>query len=143
MDPLGCRTYQGGTGVQRSDDRANENRTCPDVVVRCGSVGDRNFVTDPVVIAEVLSPSTMDYDRGQKLVFYKQIPTLRHVALIYQNRMCVEHFRRDDAGWTWEILTQPDDALSFDAVGLSISLERVYFGIEFAAPGQIRLGWLG
>lgn len=143
MDTSGCHTYQGGMGVQLSDDRTNDNRSRPDVVVRCGAVSDRNFITDPVVIAEVLSPSTMDYDRGQKLVFYKQMPTLRHVALIYQDRMCIEHFRRDDTGWTWEILTRPDDQLTFDAVEFSIALERVYFAIAFAAPGQIRLGRMG
>ena len=138
LDAAGCRTYLGGMGVQRSEDRTGENRPRPDVMVRCGAVSDRNFVTDPVVIAEVLSPSTMDYDRGEKLVFYKQLPTLRHIVLIYQDRMCVEHFQRIDEEWTWETLTQPDDELVLDAVGFTISLSQVYFAIDLSNVRRMR-----
>ena len=64
MDPKGCHVYQGGIGVQRSDLPSGTNRARPDVVVRCGRLGTRNFITDPLVVVEVLSPSTMDVDRG-------------------------------------------------------------------------------
>ncbi|MDQ2805094.1 MAG: Uma2 family endonuclease [Pseudomonadota bacterium] len=48
----------------------------------------------PLVV--VLSPSTIDTDRGEKLRFYKALPTLRHIALVYQDQMHVEHYRRTD-----------------------------------------------
>ena len=142
MDTQECRTYLGGMGVQLTESRTGENRLRPDVVVRCGPVGDRNFVTDPIVVAEVLSPSTMDYDRGEKLVFYKQLPTLRHIVLIYQDRMCVEHFQRIDDEWSWETLTQPDDELVLEAVGFTIALNRVYFAIDLSNVHRIsHRGW--
>ena len=79
MDPIGCPVYQGGIGVQRSDLPNGTYRMRPDVVVRCGRLGTRNFITDPLVVVEVLSLSTIDVDRGDKLHFYKAQPTLRHL----------------------------------------------------------------
>jgi len=130
MDPTGCRVYQGGIGVQRSDSERGIDRPRPDVVVRCGRVGTRNFITDPLVIVEVLSPSTIDVDRGDKLRFLKALPTLRHIALVYQDQLRVEHYRRTDLGWEMESLTQADDMLRFEAVAFAIALDRVYFGVE-------------
>jgi Uma2 family endonuclease len=129
VDPRRCHVYQGGIGVQRLDVSDNY-RTRPDVVVRCGQVGGRNFVTDPLVIVEVLSPSTMDVDRGEKLGFYKALPTLRHIVLVYQDQMRVEHYRRTDEGWPLEVLTGTDDVLTFEAVRFSIPLQRIYLGVE-------------
>jgi Uma2 family endonuclease len=130
MDPKGCRVYQGGIGAQRSDLPNGTNRTRPDVVVRCGRPGTRNFITDPLVVVEVLSPSTIDVDRGDTLRFYKAQPTLRHIVLVYQDQMRIEHYRKTDEGWPLQVLTNPDDLLHFDAVRFSIRLEQVYFGVE-------------
>jgi Uma2 family endonuclease len=105
------------------------NRTRPDVVVRCGRVGTRNFITDALVVVEVLSP-TMDVDRGEKLRFYKALPTLRHIALVYQDQMRVEHYRKTDLGWELETLTHVEDVLLLDALAFTISLETIYFGVE-------------
>jgi Uma2 family endonuclease len=135
MDPKGCRVYQGGIGVQRSDLPNGTNRARPDVVVRCGRLGTRNYITDPLVVVEVLSPSTMDVDRGEKLQFYKAQPTLRHIALVYQDQMRVEHYRRTDLGWELETLTHADDFLDVEAVAFRIALDRVYFGVE---PTNVR-----
>lgn len=130
MDPKGCHVYQGGIGVQRSSLPSGTNRTRPDVVVRCGRVGTRNYITDPLVVVEVLSTSTIDVDRGGKLAFYKALPTLRHIALVYQDQMRVEHYRKTDLGWEMETLTQPDDVLLFEALAFEMKLEQVYFAVE-------------
>jgi Uma2 family endonuclease len=130
MNPKGCHVYQGGIGVQRSDLPTGTNRTRPDVVVRCGRVGTRNFITDALVVVEVLSPSTIDVDRGEKLQFYKALPTLRHIALVYQDQMRVEHYRKTDLGWELETLTHAEDVLLLDALAFTIALDGVYFGVE-------------
>ena len=130
MDPEGCHVYQGGLGIQRSDNEQEINRPRPDVLVRCGRVGARNFITDPLVVVEVLSPTTMDLDRGEKLRFYKAQPTMRHIVLVYQDQMRAEHYRRTDEGWPLEVLTNPDDLLHFEAIRFSIRLEQVYFRVE-------------
>jgi len=130
MDPVGCRVYQGGLGIQRSDNEQEIDRPRPDVLVRCGRVGTRNFITDPLVVVEALSPSTIDVDRDDKLRFYKAQPTLRHIVLVYQDQMRIEHYRKTDEGWPLEVLTEPDDLLNFEAVRFNIKLEQVYFGVE-------------
>ena len=130
MDQRGCRCYQGGIRVQRSDDIRETDKTRPDVVVRCGPVSKGTYITDPVVIVEVLSPSTIDKDRGPKLAFYKSLPTVRHIALIYQDQMRVEHYHRTDNGFEFEALITPDSRLAFDAVEFAIDVEAVYFGVD-------------
>jgi hypothetical protein len=67
---------------------------------------------------------------GDKLRFYKALPTLRHIVLVYQDQMRVEHYRKTDMGWELESLTQPDEFLRFEAVTFEIMLEHVYFGVE-------------
>jgi Uma2 family endonuclease len=74
MDAKGCRAHLGGMRVQRSDDTSAYDKPRPDIVVRCGLSGRRNLITDPLVIVEVLSPTTMDIDRGGKLRFTRGCP---------------------------------------------------------------------
>jgi len=80
--------------------------TYADVTVICGRV-EIDFadptgqtVTNPRVLVEVLSPSTEDYDRGEKLGNYKQIPSLEEVLLVAHDRQEVEIVRREPDG-TW------------------------------------------
>lgn len=126
-DFRGCRTYQGGLLMQRSDDPKDIDKAKPDVVVRCGPAGTGTSVTDPLVVVEVLSPTTIDIDRGPKLDFYKSLPTVRHIVLIYQDQMRVEHYRRAEADFEMEVLKVAGGLLHFEAVDFRIGLERVYF----------------
>ena len=57
------------------------------------------------------------------------MPTLRHIALIYQEQVRVEHYSRSETGWELQALTEPAAVLAFDAVGFEIALDRVYFGV--------------
>jgi Uma2 family endonuclease len=129
MDPRGCRTYQGGIRVQRSDDTRDTDKPRPDIVVRCGVVGSKTYITDPLVVVEVLSPSTIDVDRGPKLDFYKSLPTVRHIAFVYQDQTRVEHYRRGEQGFELEVLTRPEDVVHFEAVEFRIDLARIYFDV--------------
>ena len=129
MDPRGCRTYQGGIRGQRSDDARDTDKPRPDIVVRCGAVGSKTYITDPLVVVEVLSPSTIDVDRGPKLDFYKSLPTIRHIAFIYQDQTRVEHYRRGEQGFELEVLTRPADVVHFEAVEFRIELASIYFDV--------------
>ena len=128
MDRRNCRTYQGGMRIQRSSESKGTDKPKPDVVVRCGPAGKGTYITDPLIVIEVLSPTTMDSDRGRKLDLYKTLPTLRHIALVYQDQMRVEHYSRTDAGWQLDVLTTAAAELTFDAVEFGIDLAQIYFG---------------
>ncbi len=130
MDRRGCRTYQGGMRVQLGPNDSGIDKVKPDVVVRCGEAdGKKNFITDPLVIVEVLSPSTMDIDRGAKLDFYKLIQTVMHIAIVYQDQLRIEHYRRQPEGWVCDVLTRATDTLHFDSVEFQLVVAQAYFDV--------------
>jgi Uma2 family endonuclease len=100
------------------------------------------LVTDPVVIVEVVSPSTMDLDRGHKLQCYEELPTVQHIVLAYADRKRVEHHRRTESGWERKVLSTSESVVVLDAVEFRIDLARIYFdvllfGMQFLALTQI------
>jgi Uma2 family endonuclease len=130
-----CRVAVGGLRVQASDDFRGTYAARPDVMVWRGQTkGERNFVTMPLIIVEVLSPSNMDTDRGAKLRFYKSaLPTLRQIVLVYQDQMRVENYRRTDVGWNLDTLTRADDPLGFEGFMFGMPLSEVYGGVVLAS----------
>jgi len=78
--------------------------TYPDLSVVCGELmrapEDRLSLTNPVLLVEVLSPSTQDYDRGEKLRHYQELPSLEGVLLVAQDQHCVTAVVRTRDGWT-------------------------------------------
>jgi Uma2 family endonuclease len=131
MDPRGCRTYAGNMRVQASSDATGKDKFKPDVVVRCGPVSTNTYVLHPVVIVEVLSPSTMDRDRGIKLAFYKELPTVQHIVLAYSDQMRVEHYVRTATGWECNVLPRPESVLELEAIEFSMNLGEVYLDVPF------------
>lgn len=133
MRARGCHAAQGGVHIQSREDGHGLNKPRPDLMAFCPPIDQRrNFVTNPLVVVEVLSPGSLDTDRGLKLRFYKHsVPTLRHIALVYQDQMRVEHFHRDDTGWVTEVLTTPEAILHFNLIGFSLALSAIYDAIEF------------
>ena len=115
-----------GMRVQRDDDVKAADNYKPDVVVRCGALGTKTYITDPVVVVEVLSPSTMDFDRGTKLEFYKTLPSLQHIVLAYQDQMRVEHYRREGDEWVTDVLTRPAQELVLAQVEFTLPVADVY-----------------
>lgn len=60
-------------------------------------------ITNPVVVIEVLSPSTEARDRGEKFEAYKQVSSLREYVLVSQNERQIEVRRRGERGWSCEV----------------------------------------
>jgi Uma2 family endonuclease len=107
--------------------------TYPDGSVICGPKvsGAAETLSNPIVIVEVLSDSTRNYDRGEKFDLYRSIPALRHYLLIEQNFRHVEH-RRLESEWTTEIIDSPDGIVRVSGVGVDLSTSDIYEGVEFA-----------
>lgn len=80
-------------------------------------------ITNPVVIVEVLSPSTEARDRGEKFSYYKQLASLREYVLIAQGERQVEIRRRDEGGWSTHVVT---DNGSVTIHGTVITLDELY-----------------
>ncbi len=107
----------------------------PDVTIVCGEVrfaqGRDDVVTNPIVLMEILSESTKDYDRGSKFAAYRKLPSLKEYVLIDQYSRHVEHFQRtDDNRWVLADLDRPDDVLILPSVGVDLPLSRIYDRVD-------------
>ena len=88
---LPCHVYPDGVTVEVDD-----NDFEPDAILRCGDKlpGDGVSVPDPLVVVEVLSPSTRHVDTARKLVAYFRVPSVRHYLIFWADRPQVIHHRR-------------------------------------------------
>jgi Uma2 family endonuclease len=101
--------------------------TYPDVSVVCDKPAfadaKQDILLNPSVLIEVLSESTENYDRGKKFENYRSIATLTDYLLVAQDRVLVEHYRRQgDGGW---LLHEIRDGMLTLPCG-AVSLEEVY-----------------
>lgn len=107
--------------------------TYPDVSVICGKVvlvtGAPDTATNPVVLIEVLSDATRDYDRGEKFELYKTIPTLRECVLIDQQHIVVDHFRRRRDSWIESSAAALSSKVSLRSLKVDLSVREVYRGV--------------
>ena len=116
-----CRVYKGDLKIRVADDFFY-----PDVFVRCSDErGDPYFKTDPVLVAEVLSPGTQRYDRGDKRLAYLSLPSLREYVLIAQDRMQVDVLRVENPGKP-ERLEKATDCIRLDSIEFSMTLGDLY-----------------
>jgi Uma2 family endonuclease len=122
----GCRPFGSDARMHIPQ---NTLYTYPDIAVYCKNRFEEesdNFI-EPVIIIEVLSPSTKRYDRGQKFELYKDIPSLREYILVDSENIYVEAFRKDVNGiWPSEVYYQFDQSLFLPFVELSVSLQDIY-----------------
>ncbi|SFD17221.1 Endonuclease, Uma2 family (restriction endonuclease fold) [Thiohalospira halophila DSM 15071] len=106
----------------------------PDVLVTCDPA-DRersHYKTAPTLIAEVLSPSTEAFDRGQKFAAYRQLPSLQEYLLIDPAQGSVELYRRDEADH-WVLHAHgPGEAVSLASVACTLEEATIF---EDAPPG--------
>ena len=109
--------------------------TYPDVMVCPKPIqlqtGRQDTVTNPCLIAEVLSRSTQSYDRGDKFLAYRTIPDLQEYLLIDQYRIHVEHYVKT-GGNQW-LLSEYDDlsiSLNLQSLGIELAIADIYEDVE-------------
>lgn len=120
---LPCEALPDGATVEVGDDTDYE----PDAVVACGErmAGDAIAVSNPVVVVEVLSPSTRSVDTGAKLSDYFRVPSIQHYLIARADRRAVIHHRRRGDG-TIETRFVNEGRVALDPPGLDISVEDFY-----------------
>jgi Uma2 family endonuclease len=92
-----------------------------------------SYAKDPVLLAEVLSPSTMPNDRGLKLPFYQGIESLRAILLVYTNEVRIEHWQRTDTVWNEDVASGIEAAVALPVLGGSLTLADTYDGVAFTS----------
>jgi Uma2 family endonuclease len=116
--------------------------TYPDVMAVCGEAQFEDDALDtllnPTMLAEVLSPSTEAYDRGEKFDDYSTLPSLREYVLVAQDKVLVERFTRRGEEWVRTEFRNLDEMLVLESIGCTIPLREIYAGIELANQGRAR-----
>ncbi|MDC0836011.1 hypothetical protein AY599_14305 [Leptolyngbya valderiana BDU 20041] len=101
----------------------------PDLLVTCDERDrhpDRDFIQYPVLVLEVLSPSTEAFDRGAKFTDYRKLETLREYVLVSGDRPQVECYRRNNNG-KWEFQAyETGDRVDFESLNLKIEISEIY-----------------
>jgi Uma2 family endonuclease len=133
-----CRVYSSD---MRVDLRERKLFAYPDVVVVCGesqlSDDRRDNLRNPIVIIEVLSPSTESYDRGVKFIKYRRIESLREYLLVSQSEARIEHYvRQQNDAWILSEALGLEAAIQLPSIGCVLKLGEVYDKVKFDEKGQ-------
>ncbi len=94
-------------------------------------------VTNPVFIAEVLSKSTKDYDRGDKFLYYRSIPEFKEYLLIDQTKYYImQYVKTSENQWILTEYELKDQVLILPSINLEVSLSQLYKKVNFAENGE-------
>jgi len=89
-------------------------------------------VTNPLIIVEVLSQSTRDYDRTDKFEFYRSIPEFQEYILIDQYRFyATQYFKQGDGKWIFSDYKGEESLLKLASDEFEISLKDLYARVDF------------
>jgi len=107
----------------------------PDVLVICGEpefYNKRNdTVINPILIIEVLSKSTEASDRGEKMLAYRSLESLREYVLVSQDKSVVEQYIKNaDGNWIHKATIGLNSKVRFESIEVELTLEEIYQRIK-------------
>lgn len=135
-----CRSFQENAKLEVEK---NGIYVYPDVVLTChpDDVRSEYLIKNPVLIVEVTSPSSENYDRGKKWRYYRRISSLRYYLLVSQYQPYVELYSRKSATSLFQLqdFSSMEDIIHFPEPEFSISLQQVYDGIQFPPASETEI----
>lgn len=122
-----CRVYSSDVRVSILETRLV---TYPDASVVCGTLetdpADRDAVTNPILVVEVLSESTEAYDRGAKAAHYRQVPSLMEYVFLSQDEPRIEVYRRVAPG-RWELReARTGERIPLESCGIELEVSAIF-----------------
>jgi len=123
-----CRVFPSDMKVHRID---SKRYFYPDVTVVCGEsqfIDDKKDVLlNPLLLIEVLSDDTENFDRGTKFTSYLRLDSLMEYVLMSQNAPVIEHYSRREAGdWLYSRIEGLDQTFTFTSVGLIAQMADIF-----------------
>jgi Uma2 family endonuclease len=120
---LPCAAYPDGMAVEIDERTVYE----PDALVRCGAPLDDDAVKilDPVIVVEVLSPSSEARDAGANLADYARVPSIRHYLIVDPKSRAVVHHQVDGEAAIRTTIVRAG-ALTLDPPGTAITIEAIF-----------------
>ncbi|BAZ31189.1 hypothetical protein NIES4074_36610 [Cylindrospermum sp. NIES-4074] len=109
----------------------------PDVMIFEGEPqlndGRLDEVLNPILIVEVLSPSTADYDRQSKFRMYRSIPSFCEYLLVEQDEPFIERYSKQTQGWLLSDFNDLEKSISLESVGVELPMAEIYRGVIFGS----------
>ena len=121
-----CITFTSDMKVKISN--VNHSYFYPDVMLVCDKNDDEYYQDSPIIIVEVLSKATRKNDSSTKMLSYFNCPTLEEYVLVEQDICQVQVFRRKKHWQSTHYF--PGDEITFDSIGVTISVEDIYYQID-------------
>ncbi|MGE0885256.1 MAG: Uma2 family endonuclease [Blastocatellales bacterium] len=132
----GCRIFPTEMRVKVPNDLPYRY---PDVTVVCDKpiiekLQGQEMLVNPLLLIEVLSPTTEGYDHGQKFIAYQSIPSFREYLLVAQDRPHITHYvRQSDGNWLRRDIEGVDSVVKLTSVECELTLAEVYRLVEFSS----------
>jgi Uma2 family endonuclease len=129
-----CEIYPSDMRVKA--EASDKLYTYPDISIVCGEpqLADEKFdiLLNPIILIEILSPTTEAYDRGEKFQIYRELKSLREYLLISQASPRIEHYLLQDNG-KWELTDARgiDATLELPSIACTLALSDVYRKVSF------------
>ena len=122
-----CEVFGSNLRVRIRQPGAAEFYYYPDALVDCSTLPNRAiYAEEPVVIFEVISPESERIDSGEKLGYYRTLPSLRVYVLINQFNPAITIYRREGEEWQTEFLGRVDATLELPEIECRLPLAAVY-----------------
>jgi Uma2 family endonuclease len=122
-----CTAY-GEAGIVRPD--SDDTFYVADIAVTCDPPRpDDQLIRNPILVVEILSPSTANFDRNTKVPDYRRIPSVEEILLLDSATVFAEILHREGDRWITEIVQGPGATLSLNSVPLTISIAELYEGL--------------
>lgn len=126
-----CRAFNSDTKL-RIDRRETKRFYYPDLQVVCQSNDSMSIFQDhPVLIVEVLSPTTRRYDLDEKMTAYLSIPSLEMYLVLEQHQPIATVLRRCEGGFLRQTIEGMGESMELPFLGLTLPMQEIYEGIEF------------
>jgi Uma2 family endonuclease len=124
-----CQTFMNDVKVRLAVNR-EDIFYYPDVMVACGEVQlESHYLRDPTLIVEVLSPSTENIDRREKLINYTSIPSLDEYVFVAQDTREITLHRRAEQ-WRPVLVSAAEAVVEFRSIKLAVPLVQIYEGVR-------------
>lgn len=124
-----CRVYNSDVQLQLTEKRY----VYPDITISCDE-RDRNqreMIHYPIVVVEVLSPTTEAIDRGKKAAYYRTCPTIKEYMMVDSEEVFVEVHRLEEGRWTINNY-EPGDTIQLESLGIQFLIEDAYEGTSLS-----------
>jgi Uma2 family endonuclease len=121
----------------RKPGSCDRDDTCyiADLAVTCTPLErGQQLMRDPVLIVEILSPSTIVEDRQEKIPAYRLIPSVQEILALDSTRAVAEILRREGERWITEIIVGRAGTISLASIGLTVVMADLYDRIDLPEP---------